>query len=89
MPLVDLTLTKPNINVSVSLSLIYRYHHLSRVARKPAFCLCESNDADQLRGNCEAEQCLYFRYIYSTIPLLPKFERSSMNRPRNFPKSLK
>ena len=40
--------------------------------RKPAFCICENKDADQLRGDCEADQHLYFRYTDSTIPLLPK-----------------
>ena len=40
--------------------------------RKPAFCICENKDADQLRGNREADQCLCFRYTDSTIPLLPK-----------------
>ena len=38
--------------------------------RKPAFCICENKDADQLRGNCEADQRLCFRYTDSTIPLL-------------------
>ena len=28
--------------------------------RKPAFCICENKDADQLRGNREADQCLCF-----------------------------
>ena len=39
--------------------------------RKPAFCICENKDADQLRGNCEADadQRLCFRYTDSTIPL--------------------
>ena len=46
--------------------------HLSRVVRKPAFCICENKDADQLRGNREADQRLCFRYTDSTIPLLPK-----------------
>ena len=46
--------------------------------RKPAFCICENKDADQLRGNCEADQCLCFRYTDSTIPLLPKSEISSL-----------
>ena len=50
--------------------------HLSRVVRKPAFCICENNDADQLRGNSEADQRLCFRYTDSTIPLLPKSEIS-------------
>ena len=40
--------------------------------RKLAFCICENKDADQLRGNREADQRLCFRYIDSTIPLLPK-----------------
>ena len=46
--------------------------------RKPAFCICENKDADQLRGNREADQRLCFRYIDSTIPLLPKCEISSL-----------
>ena len=41
--------------------------------RKPAFCICENKDADQLRGNREADQRLCFRYVDSTIPLLPIF----------------
>ena len=41
----------------------------SRVARKPAFCICENKDADQLHGNREADRHLCFRYIDSTIPL--------------------
>ena len=46
--------------------------------RKPAFCICENKDADQLRGNSEADQRLCFRYIDSTILLLPKSEISSL-----------
>ena len=46
--------------------------------RKPAFCICENRDADQLRGNREADQCLCFRYLDSTIPLLPKSEMLSL-----------
>ena len=44
---------------------------MSLAMRKPAFCICENKDADQLRGNHEADQCLCFRYMDSTI-LLPK-----------------
>ena len=40
--------------------------------RKPDFCICENKDADQLRS--AAGQRLCFRYIDSTIPLLPKSE---------------
>ena len=42
--------------------------------RKPAFCICENQDADQLRVNREGDQRLCFRYSDSTIPLLPKSE---------------
>ena len=45
--------------------------------RKPAFRICENKDADQLRGKRKADQRLCFRYIDSTIPLLPKYEISS------------
>ena len=52
--------------------------NLSLVMRKPAFCICENKDADQLRSNREADQCLCFRYIDSRIPLLSKSEISSL-----------
>ena len=42
--------------------------------RKPAFCKCENKDADQLRGDREADQRLCLRYMDSTIPLLSKPE---------------
>ena len=51
---------------------------MSRVVRKPGFCICENKDADQLRGNREADQHLCFHYTDSTIPLLPKYEISNM-----------
>ena len=35
--------------------------------RKPAFCICENKDADQLRGNREADQRLCFRYIDTLV----------------------
>ena len=40
--------------------------------RKPTFCICENKDADQLRGNREADQRLCFRHTDSAIPLLSK-----------------
>ena len=52
--------------------------NLSRVVRKLAFCICENIDVDQLRGNREVDQRLCFRYIASTIPLLPINEISSL-----------
>ena len=51
---------------------------MSRVVRKPVFCICENKDADQLRGDREADQRLCFHYLDSTIPLLPKSEISSL-----------
>ena len=53
-------------------------NNMSRVVKKPAFCICENKDADQLRGNREADQRLCFRYTESTTPLLPKYEISSL-----------
>ena len=44
--------------------------------RKPAFCICKYKDADQLRGKCEADQRLCFRYTDSTIPRIFKCEIS-------------
>ena len=46
--------------------------------RKPAFCICENKDADQLLGNREADQRLCFRYTDSTIPVLHIYEISSL-----------
>ena len=51
--------------------------HLSRLLGKPTICIGENKDADQLRGNREADQRLCFRYSDSTIPLLLKSEISS------------
>ena len=54
------------------------FRKYERVVRKPSFCICENKDADQLRGNREADQRLCFRYTDSIIPLLPKSEISSV-----------
>ena len=53
------------------------WKNLSRDVRKPDLCIFENKDADQLRGNREADQRLCFCYTDSTIPLLPKSEISS------------
>ena len=45
---------------------------------KPTIYIGENKDADQLRGNREADQRLCFRYSDSTIPLLLKSEISSI-----------
>ena len=36
------------------------------------FCICENKGADQMRGNCAADQRPCFRYIDSPIPLISK-----------------
>ena len=46
--------------------------------RKPAFSIAKNKAADQLHGKRAADQHLCFRYIDSTIPLLPKSEFSSL-----------
>ena len=56
-------------------SLLYS---MCLVMRKPAFCICENKDADQLRGNRETDQRLCFRYSEKTIPLLFKSEILSL-----------
>ena len=53
--------------------LIFKSH----VMRKLEFCICENKDADQLCSNCTADQCLYNRFLDSTIPLPFKSEISS------------
>ena len=46
--------------------------------RGPAFCICETKDADQLRGNREADRRLCFRWIVQSLYYLnPKFQASS------------
>ena len=62
------------VGLVLSLSL---FTSVSRIMRKPDFCLCENKGADQLRGNREADQRLCFCYSDSTIPLLLKSEISS------------
>ena len=53
-------------------------NQVSCVVRKTNVCICENKDADQLRGNREADQRLCFRYMDSTIPLLPISEITSL-----------
>ena len=55
---------------------IYEYD-LSRRVGKSTICTGENKDADQLRGNREADQRLCFRYTDSTILLLFKSKISN------------
>ena len=68
----------PKTDLLTTRLILYKIE-MSRVVRKPAFCLCENKAADQLRGNREADLRLCFRYTESTIPLFlnPKFQASS------------
>ena len=53
-------------------------YNMSRVMRKPDFCLCENKGADKLLSYCEADQRLCFRYTDSTILRLYKSKISSL-----------
>ena len=54
-----------------------KHYKMSLYVRKPTICMGENKDADQLRGNREADQRLCFRYTDSTFPplLIPKISR--------------
>ena len=58
----NLDLVQSELSISRTLVLAYLYvnknnekRKLSRVMRKPTFCICENKDADQLRGNGNRE----------------------------------
>ena len=57
---------------------------MSHLMGKPTICIVENKDADQLRGNREADQRLCFRYSDSTIPLLLKSEISKFQASSSF-----
>ena len=59
------------------LSCKIKLNKMSLCMGKPTICIGENKDADQLRGNREADQRLCFRYSDSTISLLLKSEISS------------
>ena len=51
---------------------------MSRLMGKPTICIGENKDADQLRGNREADQRLCFRYsVQFLFYLNPNFHASS------------
>ena len=55
------------------------YFHMSLVIRKPAFCICENKDADQFRGDREADHAFVFatRIVQLLYFLNTKFQASS------------
>ena len=72
MELVPLAYEDSVYSAKISLDFKIKYCYMSRVMRKPVFCICKNKDADQLRGNREADQRLCFHYTDSAIPLHPK-----------------
>ena len=70
------SLEPPHFSVNVKPS--FSIKNMSHCVRNPTFYICENKDADQLRGNREADQRLCFSYLDSTIPLLPKSKISSL-----------
>ena len=46
--------------------------------RKPAFCIYENKDPDSFAVTAKLISAFVFGYIDSTIPLLPKYEISSL-----------
>ena len=53
-------------------------YQMSLALRKPAFCMRENRDADQLRGDREADQRSCSSHTDCTIPLPPKSETPSI-----------
>ena len=62
----------------ITLELVTSLYYMSCLVGKPTICIGENKDADQLRGNREADQRLCFRYSDSTVPLLLKSKISSL-----------
>ena len=76
--LTELTL-QLSLNISIPLSISQGLLNLSRVMRKPAFCICENKDPDQLCGNREADQRFVFAtwIVLSLYFLNPEFQASN------------
>ena len=59
---------EPVVRDQLGCLVTFPLNEMSLVVGKPAFCICENKDADQHRGNREAnvtaDQRLCFRHIY-------------------------
>ena len=68
-------------NLCHPISYVFQKKHdnMSLVMRKPAFCICENKDADQLHGNREADHAFVFAtwIVQSLYFLNPKFQISN------------
>ena len=60
--------------------LVDHGHNLSRRMGKPTICIWENKDADQLRGNREADHAFVFatRIVHFLFFLNPKFQACSL-----------
>ena len=67
-----------NIDIRLGSFIDFHLRYMSHCMRKSTKCLGENKDADQLRGNREADQRLCFRFTDSTIPVLSKPKISSL-----------
>ena len=66
-------------NHQITFNAIFPYKDtVRRFVRKAVFCICEIKDADQVRGDREADQRLCFRCTEGTMPLLLKSEILSL-----------
>ena len=72
-------ITRSFDGITVELVKPVKLIYLSLVMRKPAFCICENKDADQLRGNAKLISAFVFatRLVQSFCFLNPKFQASS------------
>ena len=64
---------------TANIKLLVRVVHVSRVVRKPTYCICENKGADPLCSNCAADQGLCFLsidgwYNTSIISLIRHFK---------------
>ena len=76
--------------VSMKLAMVHSYTYVELLStvdsngiyeprpERTCICICKNKGADQLGGNCPADQRLCFCYIDSTISLLLKSEISSL-----------
>ena len=67
-----------NISIWPVPIMINKKTEMSRIMIKLDFCICKNKGGDQLYSQRVADQHLCFRYIERTIPLLPKYEISSL-----------
>ena len=53
------------------------FYYMSRVMRKPTFCICENKDADQLTAKLISAFVFATRIVQSLFYLNPKFQASN------------